>query len=184
MPSQRSQSSMNNAIAQVLSIIDDPMRRMARIHLTRLHSHSQTSTMKNSIDSNATKDAEMHNDEIHPNGHYDEQRSEKHAANTDLVGCNNEKHSEKVKRRVLNTGDAHVEPMDGIIVNGSGVSCIVKILQIGEEECTSYLYPYCGMGVEADDRPIKYEANCLDICFTIQEKHLRPFLDHYPVNRQ
>ncbi|VDM45896.1 unnamed protein product [Toxocara canis] len=51
----------------------------------------------------------------------------------------------------------------------------------GDGTCRPYQYPYCGIEVEAIDRPIKYEENCLDVCFSIEEKRRHPLFDKYPV---
>uniref|UniRef100_A0A914W059 BPTI/Kunitz inhibitor domain-containing protein n=1 Tax=Plectus sambesii TaxID=2011161 RepID=A0A914W059_9BILA len=39
------------------------------------------------------------------------------------------------------------------------------------DECHSYNYAYCGIDVELEEAPIKFEQNCYDLCFTDEEKN-------------
>ncbi|MFH4975266.1 hypothetical protein AB6A40_001975 [Gnathostoma spinigerum] len=65
---------------------------------------------------------------------------------------------------------------------GSSLQPVVRWYRKGNEtSCRPYNYPFCSPEIEKIDKPIKYEENCVDLCFSVSEKGDNALIDQYPV---
>lgn len=47
-------------------------------------------------------------------------------------------------------------------------------MQAGESECVAYSYSYCSLVEEANDPPVKWEQDCYELCYSLEEKRTLP----------